>query len=73
MTAVATRPRIGFLGLGWIGRNRLEALERSGVAEIGAVADPALPEALDRLDEVDAAFAAASTRPRGFLKAVVCP
>jgi len=52
VTAVATRPRIGFLGLGWIGRNRLEALERSGVAEIGAVADPALPEALDRLDEL---------------------
>jgi predicted dehydrogenase len=34
------RPRVGFLGVGWIGRNRLEALVRSDVAEIVAVADP---------------------------------
>ena len=34
------RPRVGFLGVGWIGRNRLEALARSNVAEIVAVADP---------------------------------
>ena len=33
------RPRLGFLGVGWIGRNRLEAVSRSGVAEIAAVAD----------------------------------
>jgi predicted dehydrogenase len=52
VTAVATRPRLGFLGLGWIGRNRLEALERSGAAEIAAVADPQLPEALDSLEEL---------------------
>jgi predicted dehydrogenase len=31
--------RLGFLGVGWIGRNRLEAVARSGVAEIVAVAD----------------------------------
>ena len=52
MSAVATRPRLGFLGLGWIGRNRLEALERAGTAEIAALADPAAPEALDSLDEL---------------------
>jgi predicted dehydrogenase len=52
VSAVATRPRLGFLGLGWIGRNRLEALERSAVAEVAAVADPQLPEALDSLDEL---------------------
>lgn len=34
------RPRLGFLGVGWIGRNRLEAVARSQVADIVAVADP---------------------------------
>jgi len=34
------KPRLGFLGVGWIGRNRLQALARSNVAEIVAVADP---------------------------------
>ena len=52
MSAVATRPRLGFLGLGWIGRNRLDALERSGAAEVAALADPQLPGALDSLDEL---------------------
>ncbi len=33
------RPRLGFLGVGWIGRNRLEAVTASGVAEVAAVAD----------------------------------
>lgn len=37
----ATRPRLGFLGVGWIGRNRLEAVARSGAAEVAAVVDPA--------------------------------
>ena len=32
--------RLGFLGVGWIGRNRMEAIARSGVAEITAIADP---------------------------------
>ena len=41
MTRVATLPRIGFVGVGWIGRNRLEALARSRRAEIVAAADPA--------------------------------
>lgn len=35
-----TRPRLGFLGLGWIGRHRMEALAQSGRAEIAALADP---------------------------------
>ena len=34
------RPRLGFLGVGWIGRNRLEAVARSQVVDIVAVADP---------------------------------
>jgi predicted dehydrogenase len=37
---VRARPRLGFLGVGWIGRSRLEALARSGLVEIAAVADP---------------------------------
>ena len=37
---VATpRPRLGFLGVGWIGRHRLEALVASDVVEVVAVAD----------------------------------
>ncbi|HJO36855.1 MAG TPA: Gfo/Idh/MocA family oxidoreductase [Gammaproteobacteria bacterium] len=37
------RPRLGFLGTGWIGRDRMLAIARSGVAEIVAVADPSAP------------------------------
>jgi predicted dehydrogenase len=36
---VPRHPRLGFLGVGWIGRNRLEAIARSGRAEVVAVAD----------------------------------
>jgi predicted dehydrogenase len=35
-------PRLGFLGLGWIGRNRLEALVQSGAAEIAALCEPSV-------------------------------
>jgi predicted dehydrogenase len=47
---VLTRPRLGFLGVGWIGRNRMEALEASELVEVAAVADPAEAGALDSLD-----------------------
>jgi predicted dehydrogenase len=36
---VSTRPRLGFLGVGWIGRNRMDAIARSGTGEVVAVAD----------------------------------
>jgi predicted dehydrogenase len=39
-------PRIGFLGVGWIGRHRMEAIARAGDAEIAAIADPS-PEMLE--------------------------
>jgi predicted dehydrogenase len=52
MSAVATRPRLGFLGVGWIGRSRLEAIERTGIAEVAAIADPAIDGALESLDEL---------------------
>jgi predicted dehydrogenase len=34
------RARLGFLGAGWIGLNRLEAVAQSGLAEITAIAEP---------------------------------
>src|SRR3954470_4505418 len=36
-----TKPRLGFLGLGWIGQHRLQAIAKSGCAEIAALADSA--------------------------------
>ena len=32
-------PRLGFLGVGWIGRSRMESLAATGSAEVAAVAD----------------------------------
>jgi predicted dehydrogenase len=49
---VATVPRLGFLGVGWIGRSRLEAIERSGAGLVGAVADPAVDGALRSYEEL---------------------
>jgi predicted dehydrogenase len=51
---VATLPRLGFLGVGWIGRSRMEALARDGVAQVTAVADP----------QAEALAAAAGVAPR---------
>jgi predicted dehydrogenase len=34
------KPRIGFLGVGWIGRHRMEAMLDTGAVEAAAVADP---------------------------------
>lgn len=38
--AAATRPRIGFLGVGWIGRHRMQAIQATGAIEVAAIADP---------------------------------
>jgi predicted dehydrogenase len=43
--APATVPRLGFLGVGWIGRHRLEAIAGSGAAQVVAIADP-VPDAV---------------------------
>jgi len=48
---VATLPRLGFLGVGWIGRHRMEALVREDLAQVAAVADPQ-PEALEAVAEL---------------------
>jgi predicted dehydrogenase len=42
-----TRPRLGFLGVGWIGRHRLHAIASSGLAAIAAVADASADVARD--------------------------
>ncbi len=34
------RPRLGFLGVGWIGRTRMETLAATGLAEVVAIAEP---------------------------------
>jgi predicted dehydrogenase len=35
-----SRPRIGFLGVGWIGRHRMEAMLATGDIEAAAISDP---------------------------------
>lgn len=40
MTEAVKRPRLGFLGVGWIGRHRLQRIAASGSAEVAAIADP---------------------------------
>ncbi|MEA2839272.1 MAG: hypothetical protein QOF41_602 [Methylobacteriaceae bacterium] len=34
------RPRLGFLGVGWIGRHRMQAIVEADVADVVAIADP---------------------------------
>jgi predicted dehydrogenase len=34
------RPRLGFLGVGWIGRHRLQAIVEANIADVVAIADP---------------------------------
>jgi predicted dehydrogenase len=38
-----SRPRVGFLGVGWIGRHRMSAIAETGAVEVAAIAD-ASPE-----------------------------
>lgn len=48
-------PRLGFVGVGWIGRNRLEAIAAANVGEVAAVAETTA----DAAEKVRAAFPAA--------------
>lgn len=41
------KPRLGFLGVGWIGRSRMESAAKSGTAEIAAIADASEALAVD--------------------------
>ncbi|OLP62081.1 oxidoreductase [Xaviernesmea oryzae] len=54
------RPRLGFLGVGWIGRNRMEAIVATGMAEIAAIADPSQAMRDEALALAPGAQAAAS-------------
>ncbi|HZH09070.1 MAG TPA: Gfo/Idh/MocA family oxidoreductase [Microvirga sp.] len=38
--AALARPRLGFLGVGWIGRHRMKAILETGAVDIAAIADP---------------------------------
>ncbi len=51
------RPRLGFLGVGWIGRHRMEALHASGLARVAAVADPSAEAVAAALDAAPGAEA----------------
>lgn len=46
MTERSGRPRLGFLGTGWIGRHRMERIAESGVAEVAMICD-ALPQVVE--------------------------
>jgi predicted dehydrogenase len=58
-------PRIGFLGLGWIGRARMRAARDAGVIEVAALADPS-----DAALDAAAALAPGAAR-RGSLDALL--
>lgn len=45
-------PRLGFLGVGWIGRSRLQSLHREGAAEVAAIADTSAGVAAAAAEEV---------------------
>lgn len=49
------RPKLGFLGVGWIGRNRLQAIDEANVADLVAVADADQRAAEAAASEVGAA------------------
>lgn len=39
-TLLDQKPKLGFIGVGWIGRNRLQALAESNICDIKVVSDP---------------------------------
>ena len=63
------RPRLGFLGVGWIGRNRMAAVADDGCAEIAAIADPSA-EALREASRL-APGAVLSDRPESLFESSV--
>ena len=34
------RPRLGFLGVGWIGHHRMQAIVETGAVDVAAIAEP---------------------------------
>lgn len=39
-SSLESRPRLVFLGVGWIGRNRMESVLSDGLGEARAICDP---------------------------------
>jgi predicted dehydrogenase len=37
---IGSKPKLGFIGVGWIGRNRLEAIAKENIADIKGIHDP---------------------------------
>lgn len=60
-STAARTPRLGFLGVGWIGLNRMEAIARSGLGRIAAVCDTS-----DRVLERSLTLAPNATATRSF-------
>jgi predicted dehydrogenase len=58
--SATARPRVGFLGIGWIGRHRLQSIVESGAVEIAAVADFDTTAASKIAAEIPGAVAASS-------------
>jgi predicted dehydrogenase len=57
---IQKRPRLGFLGLGWIGRNRMEAIINDGLALVSSIAEPSEDNARLALQSAGNAILAAS-------------
>jgi predicted dehydrogenase len=54
--ALASRkPRLGFLGVGWIGRNRMECIAASGAATVSVIADVTAANAAAAAASIDGA------------------
>lgn len=49
MTEATKRPRLGFLGVGWIGRHRMNAIIEADVADVAAIAEPSAETAAEAL------------------------
>lgn len=43
MSGLEVKPRVGFIGVGWIGRNRLAAMAATGRIEVAGIADTSKP------------------------------
>ena len=54
------RPRVGFLGVGWIGRHRLQSICESGAVQVAAVADFDTAAASEVAAQIPGAVAAPS-------------
>lgn len=59
-TRTVRRPRLGFVGLGWIGLNRMQKLMEADIADVSCVTDPS-NAAVDRAREFASAAEVASS------------